>query len=98
MNASTIVALNKGHDPRKQKSFDFVLDLAPELILPQIKQRQLTGPQLPVVRKMELMLGYELSNGTSTSQLSKHLPKSSVRKRCGLCCIEASGLTKKKSV
>ena len=46
--------LNKGHDPRKQKSFDFVLDLAFELILPQIKQRQLTGLQLPVICKIEL--------------------------------------------
>ena len=43
VNASTVFALNKGQDPRKQKSFNFVLDLASELILPQIKERRLTG-------------------------------------------------------
>ena len=91
VNASTIIALNKGHHSRKQKTFDFVLNLTLELILPQIKQRQLTGFQLPVIRKMELTLGYKFSNRTSTSQLSKHPPKSSVRKRCGLCCTKASG-------
>ena len=29
--------------------------------------------------------------GTSTSRSVKHPPKSSVRKRCGVCCSEASG-------
>ena len=91
VNVSTIVALNKGHDPQKQKSFEFVLNLVSGLILRQIKQRQLTGLQLPVIRKMDLTLEYKLSNRTSTSQLSKHTPKSSVRKQCGLCCAEASG-------
>ena len=64
VNVFTIVALNKGHDPQKQKSFDFVLDLASEFILPQIKERQLAGLQLPKIRKMEQTLGYELSNRT----------------------------------
>ena len=91
VNASTVFALDKGQDPRKQKSFNFVLDLASQLVLPQIKQKQLPGLQLPVIRKMELTLGYKLSNSTSTSRSVKHLPKSSVRKRCGVCCSEAFG-------
>ena len=55
VNASTVFALNKGQDPRKQKSFNFELDLASQLILSQIKQRQLTGLQLPVIRKIAQM-------------------------------------------
>ena len=96
VNASTVFALNKGQDPRKQKSFNFVLDLASELILPQIKERRLTGLQLPVICKVELTLRYKFSNSTSTSRSVKHLPKSSVRKRCGVCCSEASGPGQKK--
>ena len=33
VNASTVFALNKGQDPRKQKSFNFVLDLASKFCL-----------------------------------------------------------------
>ena len=51
VNASTVFALNKGQDPPKQKSFNFVLGLASELILPQSKQRQLTGLQLPTTTR-----------------------------------------------
>ena len=96
VNASTVFALNKDQDPQKQKSFNFVLDLAAQLILPQIKERRLTGLQLPMIRKMELTLGDKLSNSTSTSRSVKHPPKTSVRKRCGVCCSEASGPGQKK--
>ena len=73
-----------------------MLDFASKLVLPQIKQRQLTGLQFSVIRKMELTLGYKLSSRTSTSQLYKHPPKSSVRERFGLSCTEASGPGQKK--
>ena len=67
MNVSTIVASNEDHDPRKQKSFAFALNLAPELILPQIKQRQLTGLLITNSSKNEANAGMQVE------QQNKHV-------------------------
>ena len=43
VNSGTIYALKKGSDPRKLNSFQFGLDIARSLILPQILRRKKVG-------------------------------------------------------
>ena len=43
VNASTVYALSKGHDPKKTGSFDFSWDLAESLVLPLARSRPLIG-------------------------------------------------------
>jgi len=57
VNASTVLALNKKIDPRKQDSYNFGTDLALSLIRPHIQRRPLAGLQKNIKNKMFLLLG-----------------------------------------
>ena len=48
INAATIVALNKGNDPRQENSYDFGMKLSIALIQPHVEKRPLTGLQFDV--------------------------------------------------
>ena len=56
VNAATVLAMNRGSDPRKVNSYDFGMDLALRLIRPHVQQRSLTGLQTLIRYKIDLLL------------------------------------------
>ena len=57
INASTVLALDQGKDPRKQDSYDFGFDLVMELVRPFIEIRSRNGLSSDITRKIKLVLG-----------------------------------------
>ena len=102
VNASTILALNAGVDPRKQKAYDFGMDLALNLIRPHVQRRSLCGLQSTIRYKISLILGNEAATvplhqaATSSSTSPMFSPKSETRKRCRVCMSDMSGPGHKK--
>ena len=58
VNAATVLAMNRGSNPRKVNSYDFGMDLALRLIRPHVQQRSLTGLQISIGYKIDLLLNY----------------------------------------
>ena len=56
VNAATVLAMNRGSDPRKVNSYDFGMDLALRLIRPHVQQRSLIGLQTSIRYKIDLLL------------------------------------------
>ena len=93
VNASTEFSINQNQDPKSQKVvFKFALELGASLITPQIRKRSVVGLQIPIIQKLEAVLGYKLQKEincpTSCRQYSS---KSDTRKRCHFCCIDLAG-------
>ena len=57
VNSSTLNALNRNMDPKKQSSFEFGYSLAEQLILPQIRKRNKNGLTSNMIRKIEIVTG-----------------------------------------
>ena len=77
VNASTLLALDKRIDPRKQDSYDFGMDLAFMLIRPHIQRRPLAGLQENIKAKISLLLGHSDvgKRKSSASELEQLHPK-----------------------
>ena len=56
VNAATVLAMNRGSNPRKVNFYDFGMDLALRLIRPHVQQRSLTGLQISIRYKIDLVL------------------------------------------
>ena len=98
-NASTEFILNQNQDPKSQKAvFKFVLELGTTLITLQIRKRSVVGLQIPIILKLEAVLGYKLQKEcncpTSCRQCSS---KSDIRKICHFCCLDLLGPQQKRT-
>ena len=96
VNASTIMALNNGIDPRKLNSFNFGFDLVLELVRPFIEQRSRNGLTSDIVRKIKLVLGEQDVAVCATALLTPYPPKSGRPRRCEMCKAEIRGPGMKK--
>ena len=75
VNASTEFALNQNQDPKSQKAvFKFVLELRTTLITLQITKRSVVGLQIPIIRKLEAVLGYKLQKESNCPTSCRQYP------------------------
>ena len=56
VNATTIFAMNKGNDPKKQNAFSFLEKLVKQMVEPHIRNRNINGLGWIVKEKMQLFL------------------------------------------
>ena len=56
VNAGTIMAMNKGEDPKKQNSFMFGWDLGMSLVLPHVQRRSWNNLPRSITDKIEVIL------------------------------------------
>ena len=100
VNAATVLAMNRGSNPRKVNSYDFIMDLALRLIRPHVQQRSVTGLQISIRYKIDLLLNDGVFSSrqqdASSSNNTQYLQKSENRKRCRACVLEISGPGQKK--
>ena len=86
--------------PRKVNSYDFGMDLALRLIRPHVQQRSLTGLQISIRYKIDLLLNDGVFSSrqqdASSSNNTQYPQKSENRKRCRACVLEISGPGQKK--
>ena len=100
VNAATVLAMNRGSDPRKVNFYNFGMDLALRLIRPHVQQRSLTGLQTSIRYKIDLLLNDGVFSSqqqdASSSNNTQCSQKSENRKRCRACVLEISGPGQKK--
>ena len=103
VNAATVLAMNRGFDPRKVNSYNFGMDLVLRLIPPHVQQLSLTGlqPQYVIKYKIDLLLNDGVFSSrqqdASFSNNTQYPQKSKNRKRCLACVLEISGPGQKKT-
>ena len=72
VNSGTIYALKKGSDPRKLNSFQFGLDIAISLVIPQILRRRKVGLQKNIINKiLRYMKSVEKVENDDTEQVDE---------------------------
>ena len=86
-NSTTLYALNRNMDPKKQSSFEFGYSLAEQLILPQIRRRNKNGLKSNVIKKIEIVTGELKANVEN--------PEPSKPGRCRICLDTIKGLSYK---
>ena len=57
VNSSTLIELNKNHDPKLANSFSFSYELATQLVMPHILRRPRNGLSSEVVKKITSFAG-----------------------------------------
>ena len=85
VNASTIVAMNTGKDPRKQSSFDFGMTLVSQLLRPFIQMRALWGLPKNIKEKIRISLGEPIEPPGDSSQCCAYPPQAEKKRRCKVC-------------
>ena len=97
VNSGTIYALKKGSDPRKLNSFQFGLDIAISLVIPQILRRRKVGLQKNIINKiLRYMKSVEKVENDDTEHVDEvaggginNFPSvSESAKRCAPCLYE----------
>ena len=94
INASTILALNKGQSPRRSKlsSFDFCWNLLKSLVLPFIESRSMNGLTGATQLKIEIVTGKSVSRKRAIGAEENEPPK---KRRCSTCLDNITGAGKK---
>ena len=92
INASTILSLNQGKDPRNSRvsSFDFGWELSKALCLPFITSRSTVGLTRSIQLKMELVTGKKIKTAVNEEPPKK-------RQRCRECIATTHGEGHKKA-
>ena len=100
VNPATVLAINRGSDPRKINSYDFGMALGLRLTRPHVQQRSLTGLQTSIRYKIDLLLNDGVFSSrqqdASSSNNTQYPQKSENRKRCRSCISEISDPGQKK--
>ena len=93
VNTSTKFALNQNQNPKSQKVvFKFVLELGTTLITLQITKRSLVGLQIPIIQKLEAVLGYKLQKENNCPTSCRQYPsKLHTKKIYHFCYTDLAG-------
>ena len=94
VNACSVYAINNGLDPKKQNSFDFGLQLAKSLVIPQIIRRQRNEFTSVILRKISPFM--QEKEIIRNSEIFQYLIAMKGRKRCRLFQREVQKLKKYK--
>ena len=87
VNAQTIYALNKGIDPKKLDSFEFLMDLARDLVLPQMKNKPLDGLQSIILKKRAIFWGLTMPNEIAAEALPSRTGHPKVAEKQWFCHV-----------
>ena len=88
VNSSTLIELNKNHDPKLANSFNFGYELATQLVMPLILRRSRNGLSSEVVKKITSFAGEQFV------EMSENIEHSKFREtptRCRQCIINCYG-------
>ena len=85
VNFSTLIELNKNHDPKLSNSFNFGYELATQLVMPHILRRPSNGLSSEVVKKITSFAGEQFI------EMSENIEHSKFRETPTRCrCINVS--------